>query len=127
MPLVFLAGTHDGTNETGTVIFEKVLLNHGEMYSEETGTFRAPTAGVYLFILTVDFGPGPSLARLRRGEATVATLHQNLREPAGPASRLWLLELERGEQLRLELSEGTLQHGNVADNTFAGLLLYRNT
>lgn len=127
VPLVFLAGTHDGANETGTVIFEKVLLNHGQMYSEETGTFRAPAAGVYLFVLTVDFGPGPSLARLKRGETTLATLNQNLRQPAGPVSRLSLLELERGEQLRFELSEGTVQHNKMADNTFAGLLLFRNT
>ncbi|XP_064174043.1 multimerin-2a isoform X2 [Anguilla rostrata] len=126
-PLVFLASTSEGATQTGAVVFERALLNHGEMYSAETGVFRAPAAGVYLFALTVDFGPGPSLARLKRGEATAATLRRGPGELAGPLSRLCLLELEGGEQLRLELSEGTVQRGNAADNTFAGLLLFRNT
>ncbi|KAG9344519.1 hypothetical protein JZ751_011189 [Albula glossodonta] len=126
-PLMFLAGTSDGANKTGTVIFEKVSLNHGQGYSHETGTFRVPTAGVYLFVLTADFGPGPSLAYLKRGDTTAATLHQNLRKPSGPMTRVCVLELEQGEQLRFELAEGTLLYGTPADNTFAGLLLFRNT
>ncbi|KAJ8248464.1 hypothetical protein GJAV_G00242290 [Gymnothorax javanicus] len=126
-PLMFLAGTHDGANQTGPVVFERVLLNHGQMYSEKTGVFHAPADGVYLFILTVDFGPGPSLLRLKRGDSTAATVRQNAGQSAGPASRLSLLKMERGEMLALELLEGTVRYGNAADNTFAGLLLFRNT
>ncbi|KAJ8418360.1 hypothetical protein AAFF_G00140690 [Aldrovandia affinis] len=123
-PLMFLASTYDGANEAGTVIFERVSLNRGQMYSDVTGTFRAPSAGIYLFILTVEFGPGPSLAYLRRGDTTAAALHQSL---AGPVTRVCVLQLERGEQLRFELSEGTIERGNVADNTFSGILLSRDT
>ncbi|KAG7462595.1 hypothetical protein MATL_G00186520 [Megalops atlanticus] len=126
-PLMFLAGTNDGANDTGIVIFEQVSLNRGQMYSPKSGTFRAPAAGVYLFVLTVDFGPGPALAYLKRGEAMAATMHHNQRKPPGPMTRVCVLELERGEQVHFELSQGTVEHSNQADNTFAGLLLFRNT
>ncbi|KAI4894277.1 hypothetical protein NFI96_016295 [Prochilodus magdalenae] len=126
-PLIFLASRRDGVNVSGTVVFETVSLNRGQMYSSKTGTFRAPTPGVYLFVLTLDFGPGPSLAQLKRGEEVAASLHQSQKKPAGPATRVCLLQLEQGEELQLEIVQGTLEPSNPQDNTFAGLLILQTT
>ncbi|XP_066534276.1 multimerin-2a [Hoplias malabaricus] len=126
-PLMFLASRRDGVNVTGKVVFETVSLNRGQMYSPKTGTFKAPTAGVYLLVLTLDFGPGPSLAQLKRGEEVAASLHQSLRKPTGPATRVCILQLEQGEELQLEIVQGTLENSNPQDNTFAGLLILQTT
>ncbi|TSK22597.1 Multimerin-2 [Bagarius yarrelli] len=126
-PLVFTASSRDGVNTPGTVIFKTTPLNHRLMYSPETGRFRAPTTGVYLFVLTLDFGPGPALAQLKKGQEVAASVHQSVRQPSGPATRVCLLQLQQGEEVHLELVRGTLQHGKPQENTFAGLLLLQTT
>ncbi|KAF5895737.1 multimerin-2-like [Clarias magur] len=126
-PFMFVANNRDGVNTPGTVVFETTSLNHGEMYSPETGTFRAPVAGVYLFVVTLDFGPGPCLAQLKRGEEVAASLHQSMRKSWGPATQVCLLQLQQGEEIQLELVQGTLEHGKPQENTFAGLLLLQHT
>lgn len=124
---MFVASNRDGANTPGTVVFETMSVNHGQMYSPETGTFRAPAAGDYLFVLTLDFGSGPSLAQLKRGEEVAASLHQRTGKPSGPASRVCFLQLQQGEEVHVELVQGTLEHGKPKENIFAGLLLRQTT
>ncbi|XP_062375641.1 multimerin-2a [Sardina pilchardus] len=127
-PLAFISSTKSGSSKDGPLIFEDTLLDRGQMYSSSTGVFRAPVKGLYLFVVTLDFEPGASLARLMRGEGVVAaSLHQSQRKPAGPATRVCLLLLEPGEQLYLELSQGSLVGSSPQDNTFTGLLLFQTT
>lgn len=126
-PLMFMASSGDGVRKPGTVVFETTSLNHKHMYSPETGTFRAPTAGVYLFVLSLDFGTGPSLVQLKKGEEVAASVHQSMRKASGPATRVCLLQLQQGEEVHLELVQGTLEHGRPQENTFAGLLLLQTT
>ncbi|XP_052469144.1 multimerin-2-like [Carassius gibelio] len=126
-PIMFLASTAEGTNGSGTILFESVTLNHGHLYSPKTGIFRAPTSGAYLFVVTLDFGPGPSLAQLKRGGAVAASLRQNPRKLGAPATRVCILQMEQGEELRLELLQGTIERNNPQDNTFAGLLMLQTT
>ncbi|XP_036402127.1 multimerin-2-like [Megalops cyprinoides] len=126
-PLAFLASTYSGTNRTGALIFEAVSLNHGGAYSPRSGVFRAPEAGLYLFLLNLDFGPGTALAILRTGGAPLATLRRGARWSGGPVFRACLLELGRGARVHLELARGTLRRGGQVENTFAGVLLFRTT
>ncbi|MBN3295813.1 MMRN2 protein, partial [Amia calva] len=104
-PVLFLASTLAGTNQTGRM---------------------APTDGVYLFVVTVDFGPGPSLGHLKKAAVLAATLHQNQRRPTGPQSRVCILQLEQGEQVHFELLQGSVENNNPVDNTFGGFLLYKS-
>lgn len=120
---MFAVSSRDGVNTPGTVVFKTTSKNHGQTYSPETGTFRAPTTGVYLFMLTLDFGPGPFLAQLKRGEKVAASVYQNMRLTSGPATRHCLLHLQQGEEIHLELMQGTLKQ----ENTFIGLLLQQTT
>lgn len=126
-PVMFLASSNEGANGSGTVLFESVALNHGQLYSPKTGAFRAPTSGVYLFVVTLDFGSGLSLAQLKRGEEVVASMRQNPRKLGAPATRVIILEMDQGEELRLELVQGTIERNNPQDNTFAGLLMLQTT
>ncbi|XP_073690105.1 multimerin-2a [Garra rufa] len=126
-PIMFLASTTEGANGSGTVLFESVTLNHGQLYSPKTGIFRAPTSGAYLFVVTLDFGPGPSLAQLKRGGEVVASLRQNQRKLGAPSTRVCILQMEQGEELRLELVQGTVEGNSPQDNTFAGLLMLQTT
>uniref|UniRef100_A0A8C2L332 Multimerin 2a n=1 Tax=Cyprinus carpio TaxID=7962 RepID=A0A8C2L332_CYPCA len=126
-PIMFLASTTEGANRSGTVLFESVTLNHGQLYSPKTGIFRAPTSGAYLFVVTLDFGPGTSLAQLKRGGEVAASLRQNPRKLGAPATRVCILQMDQGEELRLELVQGTIERNNPQDNTFAGLLMLQTT
>ncbi|MGH0147647.1 UNVERIFIED_CONTAM: hypothetical protein FKN15_031516 [Acipenser sinensis] len=124
-PVVFLASILKVSNQTRTAMFKRAVLNTWQCYSPETGVFTAPVRGLYLFTLSLDFGPGPVLGQLMRGGVLVARLHQNHKKPVGPLTRVCLLELVRGEQVRLELLQGSLERGSQADSTFGGVLLFR--
>ncbi|KAJ8014440.1 hypothetical protein DPEC_G00040240 [Dallia pectoralis] len=133
-PLMFLASSLQLSSpsksrqpDSRPIVFQKTSINRSQAYSTGTGTFRAPLAGVYLFAVTLNFEPGPSLAGLRResGEA-VATLHQAKTLLSGPVTHVCLLEMRQGEKLYLELFEGTLATDD-RENIFAGLLMHHTT
>uniref|UniRef100_A0A8C7L9M4 Multimerin 2a n=1 Tax=Oncorhynchus kisutch TaxID=8019 RepID=A0A8C7L9M4_ONCKI len=129
-PLMFLARSiqRSRPSDSSLLVFEDTTLNLGQMYSTHTGIFQAPLAGIYLFTLTLNFEPGPSLSGLRReNRELAATLHQDKMALFGPVTRVCLLQLQQGEALRVELYEGTLVTDDPKDNTFAGLLLYQTT
>lgn len=128
-PLMFLARRIQRSRPSDSLLVsEDTSLNLGQMYSTHTGKFQAPLAGVYLFVLTLNFEPGPSLSGLRRENGELAaTLHQDKMASYGPVTRVCLLQLRRGEELRLELLGGTLVTDDPNDNIFAGLLLHHTT
>ncbi|XP_042179289.1 multimerin-2 isoform X4 [Oncorhynchus tshawytscha] len=129
-PLMFLARSiqRSRPSDSSLLVFEDTSLNLGQRYSTHTGIFQAPLAGIYLFTLTLNFEPGPSLSGLRReNRELAATLHQDKMALFGPVTRVCLLQLQQGEELRVELYEGTLVTDDPKDNAFAGLLLYQTT
>uniref|UniRef100_A0A674BG89 Multimerin 2a n=1 Tax=Salmo trutta TaxID=8032 RepID=A0A674BG89_SALTR len=129
-PLMFLARSiqRSRPSDSSLLVFEDTSLNLGQMYSTHTGMFQAPLAGIYLFTLTLNFEPGPSLSGLRRENGELAaTLHQDKMALFGPVTRVCLLQMQQGEELRLELYEGTLVTDDPKDNAFAGLLLHQTT
>ncbi|XP_064177067.1 multimerin-2-like isoform X4 [Anguilla rostrata] len=125
--IAFLARSRDGAGRPGPLTFETVSLNRGRAYSAGTGVFRAPRAGLYLFLLTLDFGPGPGAAVLKRDGAPAATVRRGRGEAGGAVTRVCALELGRGERVHLELERGTVGPGNPTDNAFAGLLVLGTT
>ncbi|CDQ61151.1 unnamed protein product [Oncorhynchus mykiss] len=107
-PLMFLARSIQRSRPSDSLLVSgDTSLNLGQMYSTHTGMFQAPLAGVYLFVLTLNFEPGPSLSGLRRENGELAaTLHQDKMASYGPVTRVCLLQLRQGEELRLELLGG---------------------
>ncbi|XP_030630992.1 multimerin-2 [Chanos chanos] len=121
--VAFSTNLLNGIPQRSKVTHRKVSMNHGGAYSPSTGEFHAPEAGLYLFLVTLNFERGPSLAVLSRGDAPVASLRERRGEQGGPVSGVFLLELQKGERVTLELVQGSLRQGKFEKNTFSGLLL----
>ncbi|XP_055031111.2 multimerin-2 isoform X1 [Misgurnus anguillicaudatus] len=121
-PVVFVASLDHRTGPKGELTSRSVDVNHGGSVSPSSQMFRAPEAGLYLFLVTLDFQRGRSLAVLHRSGVPVASLRQ---EEGGTVSRVILLELRQGETVTLELMRGSLRQGQPGvNNTLSGLLLY---
>uniref|UniRef100_A0A4W4GE28 Multimerin 2b n=2 Tax=Electrophorus electricus TaxID=8005 RepID=A0A4W4GE28_ELEEL len=121
--VAFIAGLDDRTSRRGTLLFQKVTLNHGNAYSPSSGAFDAPQTGVYLFLVTLDFEKGPCLVRLMRDAVPAATFRQEQRQ-GELRSRAFLLELRKGERVMLELLKGTVGQRQPNENTLSGILLF---
>ncbi|KAM4599585.1 multimerin-2a [Fundulus diaphanus] len=98
--LLFVGGAPRSAAD-GTVTFSPSLNRH-RFYSD-TGVFTAPTDGLYLFILTLHLRPGSAHVALRRVEERGGAPAALQVEGAGPWSRVGLLLLREGEELRLEV------------------------
>ncbi|KAK1794127.1 hypothetical protein P4O66_011027 [Electrophorus voltai] len=121
--VAFIAGLDDRTSRRGTLLFQKVTLNHGNAYSPSSGAFGAPQTGVYLFLVTLDFEKGPCLVRLMRDAVPAATFRQEQGQ-GELRSRAFLLELRKGERVMLELLKGTVGQRQPNENTLSGILLF---
>ncbi|XP_068597782.1 multimerin-2a [Brachionichthys hirsutus] len=98
----------------------------GRFYSD-TGTFRAPANGIYLFVVTLDLEPGPAHLLLRRGSggASASVREQEGAAEGGPVTGTSLLQLREGEGVSLELKGGV--RAESEDNLFVVLLLHQTT
>ncbi|XP_072524108.1 multimerin-2 [Salminus brasiliensis] len=122
-PVAFTAILPNRTNTRGTIILEKVSLNPGSAYRPSSGEFHAPQTGLYLFLVSLNFDTGPSLAQLKHDTVPVASLRQ-VQGQGGHLSQACLLELQRGEKVTLELLKGRLRRGQPNDNTLSVVLLF---
>ncbi|XP_040905192.1 multimerin-2a [Toxotes jaculatrix] len=121
--LLFVAGSP--LRVLNSVVVFEASLNQGLFYSD-TGSFTAPVDGVYLFILTLDWRPGPAHMVLRRGSGGgLVWLHRQEVTEAGPTTGVGLLQLRKGEVVRLELRGGAWAESE--DNVFTGMLLHQTT
>ncbi|XP_024152731.2 multimerin-2 isoform X1 [Oryzias melastigma] len=122
---LFIAGSPLRISD-GSVTFQP-SLNRGQVYSQ-TGTFRAPVGGVYLFLLTLHLTSGPAHVYLRRGETeegTPLSLRREAVMEAGLVTGAGLLWLREGQEVRLDVRPGEWVESK--DNLFAGLLLHQST
>lgn len=81
-PVAFYASFSEETAALQMVKFNIAPINVGGSYFPKHGYFRAPERGVYLFAVSVTFGPGPGMGQLVLGA-------QN-RGAAQPLPLLWL-------------------------------------
>ncbi|XP_067091726.1 multimerin-2a isoform X1 [Osmerus mordax] len=125
--LLFLADSFSRVSEKNLMLFESALLNHDQAYSTTSGVFKAPAKGVYLFVLTLDFRPGPTLVVLRRQLGDFAIRYDEEAPGLSPVTRVALLQLEKNEEMYLELLRGTLATEYPKKSSFAGLLLHQTT
>lgn len=107
-----------------TVKFNATSVNAGSSYFPEHGYFRAPERGVYLFAVSVEFGPGPGTGQLVIGghhRTPVCTTEQRA---GSMATTFALAELQRGERVWFELTQGAVAERSPAGTAFGGFLLF---
>ncbi|XP_068135882.1 EMILIN-1 [Hyperolius riggenbachi] len=141
VPLIsFSAALTIPVSETGTVRFDKMLVNDGDSYDPSTGIFTAPVEGRYFFsaILTgyKDEKVEAVLSRSNVGIARVDSegyqpeglekkpLVENKTTPSSLAVFNLILQLSVGDTVCIDLVTGQLAHSDEVLTVFSGILLY---
>ncbi|XP_076581714.1 cerebellin-2-like [Chaetodon auriga] len=130
--VVFSAATGGGNTPIGpfskdtTVIYRTVITNIGNAYSQVTGIFTAPVAGIYYFTLFHHAGGhhAASLSLMKNNQVVVMTYdHRTLNDGADNGGNAVFLQLQQGDQVRVSLEANTHVWGNDLVTTFSGFLL----
>ncbi|XP_026360391.2 multimerin-2 isoform X2 [Ursus arctos] len=125
-PVAFYAGFPEGTAALQAVKFNATYINIGSSYFPEHGYFRAPERGVYLFAVSVEFGPGPGSGQLVLGghhQTPVSSTEE--RRGGSTATTFTMAELQKGERVWFELTQGSVIKRNPPGTTFGGFLIFK--
>ncbi|KAI4529247.1 hypothetical protein MG293_020495 [Ovis ammon polii] len=96
-PVAFYASFSEGTTALQTVKFNTAYINVGSSYFPEHGYFRAPERGVYLFAVSIEFGPGPGTGQLVFGGHHRTPVYTTEEQRGGsPATTFAMAELQKG-------------------------------
>lgn len=107
------------------VKFNTTPINVGSGYFPQHGYFRAPQRGVYLFAVSITFGPGPGMGQLVfEGHHRVPV---SSTEPRGgsTATTFAMAELQKGERVWFELIQGSVAKGSQPGAAFGGFLMFK--
>ncbi|KAM6149116.1 EMILIN-2 isoform 2-T2 [Erethizon dorsatum] len=129
-------------SDRGVVLFNKVLVNDGDVYNPNTGVFTAPYAGRYLITATLTPERDAYVeAVLSVANASVAQLHTAgyrrellefhrppgaARTCGGPGAFHLVVHLQAGDGVTVVVTGGRLAHTDFDEmySTFSGVFLY---
>ncbi|KAL4232507.1 hypothetical protein ACF0H5_007199 [Mactra antiquata] len=111
-----------------TLVFDHVLTNEGNAYSNATGIFTAPIDGTYLFFVHI-LGSDRSLEmRMNKNKDEVMYLYTHGRgQGHGTDSNMVILEMVKGDTVNVVkhgLHGGRPFYVHRAFTTFSGFMLY---
>ncbi|XP_018543809.1 cerebellin-2 [Lates calcarifer] len=112
-------------NTDTTVIYKKVITNIGNAYSQSTGIFAAPVAGVYYFsIFYHASGSHGSMLRLFKNSEEIVIAHdfQSDSDRADNGANAVFLQLQHGDQVYVQLAANSHIWG-ASHSTFSGYLV----
>nr|XP_015105953.1 multimerin-2 [Vicugna pacos] len=125
-PVAFYASFSEGTATLQAVKFNTTYINIGSSYFPEHGYFRAPERGVYLFAVSVEFGPGPGTGQLVFGGHHRTPVHTTEEQRGGSmATTFAMAELQRGERVWFELTQGSVMKRSPPGTAFGGFLMFK--
>nr|XP_012643484.1 multimerin-2 isoform X1 [Microcebus murinus] len=124
-PVAFYAGFSEGTAALQTVKFNTTYVNVGGSYFSEHGYFRAPERGVYLFAVSVEFGPGPGTGQLVFGGHLRTPVCTTGQKGGSTATTFAMAELQKGERVWFELTQGSVTKRSLPGTAFGGFLLFK--
>ncbi|KAB0381833.1 hypothetical protein FD755_003750 [Muntiacus reevesi] len=125
-PVAFYASFSEGTTALQTVKFNTAYINVGSSYFPEHGYFRAPERGVYLFAVSIEFGPGPGAGQLVFGGHHRTPVYTTEEQRGGsPATTFAMAELQKGERVWFELTQGSIMKRSPPGTAFGGFLLFK--
>ncbi|XP_067435968.1 cerebellin-1-like [Thunnus thynnus] len=120
-------GGHIGPfNTDTTLIYRRVLTNIGGAYSQYTGIFTAPVAGVYYFTIFFHAG-GQYAAKLylyKNNQVMVMTGdHPSKYDSTDNGGNAVFLQLQRGDMVYVRLPANSHVWGNNYHTSFSGFLV----
>ncbi|XP_003418645.2 multimerin-2 [Loxodonta africana] len=125
-PVAFYAGCSEGTAALKTVKFNTTYINIGSNYFPQHGYFRAPERGVYLFAVSIEFGPGPGTGQLVFGGHHRTPVYTTGDQRGGStATTFAIAELQKGERVWFELTQGLVTKRSPPGSTFGGFLIFK--
>ncbi|XP_016070218.1 PREDICTED: multimerin-2 [Miniopterus natalensis] len=125
-PVAFYASSAGGVAALQTVKFNTTHVNTGGSYFPEDGYFRAPERGVYLFAVSVEFGPGPGTGQLVfGGHHRTQVCAAEERRSGSTAATFAMAELQKGERVWFELTQGSVIKRSPPGTAFGGFLLFK--
>lgn len=125
-PVAFYASFSEGTSALQTVKFNATYINTGSSYFPEDGYFRAPERGVYLFAVSVEFGPGPGTGQLVFGGHHRTPVCTTEKQRGGStATTFAMAELQKGERVWFELTQGSVIKRSPSGTAFGGFLMFK--
>ncbi|XP_003930001.3 multimerin-2 [Saimiri boliviensis] len=124
-PVAFYASFSGETDALQTVKFNTMHINVGSSYFPEHGYFRAPERGVYLFAASIEFGPGPGTGQLVFGGHHRTPVHTTGQGGGSTATVFAMAELQKGERVWFELTQGSITKRSLQGTVFGGFLLFK--
>ncbi|XP_004867773.1 multimerin-2 [Heterocephalus glaber] len=125
-PVAFYASLSDGTGMAApqTVKFNATTINAGTSYFPKLGYFQAPERGIYMFAVSVEFGPGPGTGQLVIGGHHRTPVCTTAQSAGGTATTFAMAELRRGERVWFELTQGTVAQRSPVGTAFGGFMMF---
>lgn len=114
-----------------TIVFNKVYVNDGGSYDNQTGVFTAPYDGVYLLSYFIaEYNTGQIVTRLMLDGTNIAdSVAESIQDRHNDqGGNLVILKLQMGQRVWLETFDTDNVHIDASAaylyNTFSGFLLY---
>ncbi|XP_037660987.1 multimerin-2 [Choloepus didactylus] len=125
-PVAFYASFAAGTAALQMVKFNTTYTNVGSSYFPQHGYFRAPERGVYFFAVSIEFGPGPGTGQLVFGGHHRTPVHASEEQRGGgTATTFAVVELQKGERVWFELTQGSVRKRSTLGTAFGGFLIFK--
>ncbi|XP_029465197.1 multimerin-2 isoform X2 [Rhinatrema bivittatum] len=124
--VAFYAGLSDGANHTKVLQFNELYLNYGKGYFPEGGVFKAPYSGVYMFVISVEFGSGPAVGQLVLGSQQNIMLYASKKKQLHEGlTRFAVVQLKEAEEVWFELMQGSVVKRSPPGTVMGGFLIFK--
>ncbi|CAH7355314.1 Mmrn2 [Phodopus roborovskii] len=124
-PVAFYASSSEAATALQMVKFNATSINVGSSYFPEHGYFRAPKRGVYLFAVSITFGPGPGMGQLVFEGHRRVPVYSTEQRGGNTATTFAMVELQKGERVWFELIQGSVAKGSQPHTAFGGFLIFK--
>lgn len=124
-PVAFYASSSEAATALQMVKFSTTSINVGSSYFPEHGYFRAPQRGVYLFAVSITFGPGPGMGQLVFEGHHRVPVYSTEQRGGSTATTFAMAEMQKGERVWFELIQGSVTKGSQPHTAFGGFLVFK--